>query len=159
MVLRDVQRTRKNVFPKYTNTKIFRHVAYSKIGLFMALVKLSFLNMPHKGLYDERRISCCNDKLRCANISAHKDMWPGIRLLLDYQPLFGKWACAPLPKNLLSLLWEVKKRTRESDENQAYLSPRVPNFNGYYFLSSHRRGIPAEPGVRSKYCRYETRFN
>ena len=70
MVLRDVQRTRKNVFPKYTNSKVF-HVAYSKKGLFMALVKLSFLSMPHKCPRDERRITCCCDKfeqnLRCAN--------------------------------------------------------------------------------------------
>ena len=53
-----MQRTRKNVFPKYTNTKIFRHVACSKKGLVMSLVKLSFLNMPHKGPHDERRITC-----------------------------------------------------------------------------------------------------
>ena len=38
----------------------------------MALVKLSFLNMPHKCPHDERRITCCSDKfdqnLRCANL-------------------------------------------------------------------------------------------
>ena len=72
MVLRDVRRTPKNVFPRYENSKIFRHVACSKKGLFMALVKLSFFNMPHKGPHDERRITCCSDKfdqnLRCANL-------------------------------------------------------------------------------------------
>ena len=62
-------------------------------------------------------------------------------------------------KSFLSFLGgKKKKRGRESDGNQAYLSPCVLNFNGD-FLSSTRRGIPAEPGVRSKYCRYETRLN
>lgn len=91
MVLRDVQRTLKKVFPKYTNTKIFRHVACSKKGLFMALAKLSFLNMPHKSPHDELRITCCSDKfdqnLRCANLIKEyqraQDTRLGIRLLLD----------------------------------------------------------------------------
>lgn len=125
MVLRDVQRARKNLFPKYTNSKIFRHVAYSKKGLFTALVKLSFLNMPHKGPHDERRITCCSDKfdqnLRCANLI--KEYQHAQRHVTRHQtptrlPAAIRQISLRSPPEK-SLLWEVKKRSRESDENQA----------------------------------------
>lgn len=89
----------------------------------MTLVKLSFLIMPHKCPRDERRITCCCDKfeqnLCCANF-----------IRVSARTKTRDWAS----DSYSILLWEEKKnkRSRESDGNQAYLSPRVPNSNGYF---------------------------